>query len=119
LAVLHGYIGGGRTVAFRPRPQGEAFSNADSHQTLAVVRVDQTVHFWDVTCAPAAGGAVSSIAEPTVGRELQVQSAHIHAITFSPDGQTLASGQDDNTIYLWDIQSGRVRSTLLGHSGPV
>ena len=32
---------------------------------------------------------------------------------------TLASGCDDNTINIWNLQTGELLSTLKGHSGTV
>ena len=32
---------------------------------------------------------------------------------------TLASGSDDNTVRLWDINSGQLKATLEGHTRPV
>ena len=40
-------------------------------------------------------------------------------MSFSPDGQTLASGSWDETIRLWDISTGDVVHTLTRHTGPV
>jgi WD40 repeat protein len=39
----------------------------------------------------------------------------INALAFSPDGNLLAAGQQDNSIDIWDTQSGRVRHHLTGH----
>ena len=37
-------------------------------------------------------------------------------MSFSPDGQTIASGNLDNTIRLWDITTGKLIKTLVGHT---
>jgi len=40
-------------------------------------------------------------------------------VAFSPDGRTLASGSWDNTIKLWDLESGEIRRSLSGHTDGV
>ena len=37
-------------------------------------------------------------------------------MSFSPDGQTLASGSGDETIRLWDVSTGQAKATLQGHT---
>jgi WD40 repeat protein len=39
----------------------------------------------------------------------------VHAVAFSPDGRTLASGGVDGTAKLWDVATGREVRTLRGH----
>lgn len=41
------------------------------------------------------------------------------AVAFSPDGQILATGSDDETIKLWDLRSERLIRSLTGHSATV
>jgi WD40 repeat protein len=53
--------------------------------------------------------------------ELVVQTGHsagVDAVAFSPDGKTLASGGDDNTVKLWEVSTGTELRTLK-HSSPV
>ncbi|MBW4563288.1 MAG: serine/threonine protein kinase [Mojavia pulchra JT2-VF2] len=46
-------------------------------------------------------------------------TAGINALTFSPDGKTLASGNDDKLIRIWDLNTQKVLATLSGHSQAV
>src|SRR5262249_49099823 len=43
----------------------------------------------------------------------------VRSVAFSPDGQTLASGSEDNTIILWDVVSHQQLSTLNDHTSTV
>ncbi|HLG13886.1 MAG TPA: WD40 repeat domain-containing protein [Blastocatellia bacterium] len=59
---------------------------------------------------------------PSDRPELVLQLGHagkVNAVAFSPDGKTLASGGDDRTVKLWDIQTGELKRTLVGHVAEV
>ena len=43
----------------------------------------------------------------------------VHAVAFSPDGQTALTGSWDNTARLWDVTTGQPRGTVLKHDGIV
>ena len=49
---------------------------------------------------------------------LKRHSDWVYSVSFSPDGQTLASASGDGTVKLWD-RSGRELQTLEGHSNEV
>ncbi|MHC5718011.1 MAG: WD40 repeat domain-containing protein [Nostoc sp.] len=48
---------------------------------------------------------------------LQGHSNWVWSVAYSPDGKTLASGSRDETIKLWDVDTGAEKFTLKGHSG--
>ncbi|MBD2485304.1 serine/threonine-protein kinase [Planktothrix sp. FACHB-1365] len=56
---------------------------------------------------------------PTLVATLTGHSDTVYSVAFSPDGRTLASGSNDTTIKLWDVQSQRQIATLTGHSSYV
>jgi len=43
----------------------------------------------------------------------------VNSVVFSPDGTRLASGSADNTLRVWDAQSGRELTAVRGHEKPV
>lgn len=45
--------------------------------------------------------------------------SHFLAAAFSPDGKTLAGGNEKNEIKLWDPRTGEVKRVLKGHEGAV
>jgi WD40 repeat protein len=48
---------------------------------------------------------------------LQGHTGAVWTVAISPDGQTLASGGVDQTIRLWDLQTGHCLHLLDEHSG--
>ncbi len=46
-------------------------------------------------------------------------TSFVFCIAFSPDGKTLASGSEDKTVRLWDVETGAQRTTLSGHTDGV
>jgi WD40 repeat protein/serine/threonine protein kinase len=43
----------------------------------------------------------------------------VRSVAFSPNGQLVASGSDDNAIRLWNIATGEISQVLRNHSGAV
>ena len=55
----------------------------------------------------------------TLVRVLKGHQSTIAAITYSPDGKTLASASADKSIKLWQVSAGKAIATLNGHSDGV
>ena len=55
----------------------------------------------------------------TLRHMLRGHTAAIFRIAWSPDGLILASPSDDNTIHLWDGQTGKRLRILTGHAESV
>jgi tricorn protease-like protein len=53
------------------------------------------------------------------GKERVTLKGHkdvVRSVTYSPDGKTLASGSADQTIKLWDVQTGKEQATVQAKS---
>jgi WD40 repeat protein len=40
----------------------------------------------------------------------------VNDVTWSPDGKSLGSASDDKTVRIWEASTGKLKSTLSGHS---
>ncbi|NJR14273.1 MAG: protein kinase [Calothrix sp. CSU_2_0] len=82
---------------------------------VASASFDKTVCIWKLE------QALSSEAEIHYN-PASILSGHTWAVltvAFSPNGEILATGSDDNTIKLWEVKTGREIATLSGHSWSV
>jgi WD40 repeat protein len=52
-------------------------------------------------------------------KKLTGHSGNVTSVAFSPDGKRIASGSADNTVKLWDANTGQLLRTLDGHAGNV
>jgi WD40 repeat protein len=50
---------------------------------------------------------------------LEGHTGAVNSISFSPDGQTIVSASADNTVRLWEAETGAEIAVLKGHTGAV
>ncbi len=66
-----------------------------------------TIHLWDAKT----GDWIRRMGDESSGH-----TDDVYALTFSPDGATLASGSDDNRVILWNVATGESKAILSGHT---
>ena len=74
-----------------------------------------------LTCSVLSGSA-SAQWDANTDRLLKTRPGHtgsVYSVSFSPDGNTVASGSSDKTVLLWDANTSRLLKTLTGHTGSV
>ena len=92
-----------RSVAFSPDAKTVASGNTGS-TSMGMIRL------WDV----ASGKNTASFRGST---SPFVIIPGIYCVVFSPDGNTLATGHEDNVIRLWDVASGKIVAKFEVDSG--
>lgn len=88
-------------------------------QYMVTSSQDATIRVWDlqIPAKPAQANASSPMEVVDTCTQLLGHQGRVWSVAFHPDGKTLASCSEDQTIKLWNLETGHCMQTLTGHQG--
>jgi WD40 repeat protein len=100
--------------------QAQSTATAQAQATATTrIRATQTAVAQATATAQARILSPANVNQITTLRTLRGHTAPVWSVAFSPDGRLLASGSEDNTVKLWDVETGQEVRTLRGHTDRV
>lgn len=86
----------------------------DGRSMLTANGADQTVRRWTLESAVRVNSGLVNASNP-----LPEQLASVNAIAYSPDGSAIATGSIDGEVHVWDIATGTLLQSMLGHDNDI
>lgn len=91
---------------------------------IATGSSDRTLKIWEIVPSDPNADELKNIGELKLVQQIRQHTWGVSAVAFSPDGQWLASGGQDNQIYVWSMAQvccqrpvkQMLQTTINGHS---
>ena len=117
LRTLSGLNVGVNSVAIAP--DGQTLASVSNDYTIKLRNLHTGSLLRILNSNSVKGNGVANLGMNEAMHILQNYVSRGDSVAISRDGLTLASGCDDNTINIWNLQTGELLSALKGHSGTV
>ncbi|NJK65980.1 MAG: serine/threonine protein kinase [Microcoleus sp. CSU_2_2] len=117
LRTLSGLNVGVNSVAIGP--DGQILASVSNDYTIKLRNLHTGSLLRILNSNSGRGKGVPSLGMNEALHILQNYVSRGDSVAISQDGLTLASGCDDNTVKIWNLQTGELLSTLKGHLGTV
>ena len=105
LQTITGHTRSVSSISFSP--DGSRLATGSGHD--AAGDNDKIIRIWNVR-----SGCLQSTFKVPLGRRIKDDhKTFADAVSYSPDGKTLASASEDGTIRLWDVESEKPRTTTF------
>jgi WD40 repeat protein len=116
VAVFGSLAAGGWYLAGRKRGvrRGVGFVLLTVLATLTAMMIWDTAHRIKYRYTQNLPTPSVPVETPAI-RTIRASKGRVECVAFSPDGTLLASGSNDHTVKLWDVQTGEVKRPLAGH----
>ncbi|MBE9263766.1 hypothetical protein IQ224_16910 [Microcystis sp. LEGE 00066] len=89
----------------------------DLEAFIEMIKAGKILQKYEVSDTEVMNALQTVLAEGREYNRLEGHNGNVNSVSFSPDGKTLATGSSDNTIKLWDVETGKEIRTLSGHNG--
>ena len=105
----------------RPFAHGGGIAFSPDGERLTSGSLDGRVLLWDPKAA-VSNSFFHRLWGGLFGHQKGKLKAHkdqIATVALSPDGNTVATGSQDKTVRLWDLQTQKLKATLAGHTDSI